>query len=192
MKKILLPESLVTIGNNSLSYIRKLEIPTFPRNLERINDYAFDGGNLFGDLILPRGLESLGRGAFQECFLSTIELNGPVAMTDRAFASNPNLKKISIPEGVTRIPASTCLSCYSLQKVELPSSITEIGGSAFSSIGALSCIYVKATTPPTLGSSAIPSVVEIQKIYVPAESVEAYKSATNWANYAEKIEAIPE
>lgn len=191
LKKILLPETLVTIGDYSLSYIRKLEIPTFPRKLERINDHAFDGGSLIGDLILPRGLESLGRGAFQECFLSTVELNGPVAMTDRVFASNPNLKKISIPEGVTRIPANACLSCYSLQKVELPSSITEIGNYAFNSIGALSVIYVKATTPPTLGSSAIPSVIEIQKIYVPAESVEAYKSATNWADYAEKIEAIP-
>lgn len=193
LKKILLPETLVTIGDYSLSYIRKLEIPTFPRNLARINEHAFDGTALAGELILPRSLEVLGRGAFQECLLSIVELKGPLDMEGRAFASNPNLKKISIPEGVTSIKDSTCLSCYSLQKVELPSSITEIGNAAFNTSGALSFLYVKATTPPTLGSSyALPAVIEIQKIYVPAESVEAYKSATNWANYAEKIEAIPE
>ena len=45
--------------------------------------------------------------------------------------------------------------------------------------------------PPSISSFAMGHIDKISKIYVPAESVEAYKTATNWSNYASKIEAIP-
>ncbi len=48
---------------------------------------------------------------------------------------------------------------------------------------------VNAVTPPKLGSDAIPTT--IQTIYVPANSVNAYKSAHKWSSYADKIKAIP-
>ena len=47
---------------------------------------------------------------------------------------------------------------------------------------------VKATTPPTLGYAVIPDVTTI---YVPSSSVNAYKSAKGWKDYASKIQAIP-
>jgi hypothetical protein len=34
-------------------------------------------------------------------------------------------------------------------------------------------------------------MAETFKIYVPEDSVDAYKTATNWTNYADKITAIP-
>ena len=51
-------------------------------------------------------------------------------------------------------------------------------------------IYVNATVPPTLGSLAIPSVSDMI-IYVPAESVNSYKGATGWIEFADKIQALP-
>ena len=50
---------------------------------------------------------------------------------------------------------------------------------------------IKATTPPTLDSTAF-SDSGIQTIYVPAASLDAYKSATNWSAFASKIKAIPQ
>ena len=45
---------------------------------------------------------------------------------------------------------------------------------------------VEATTPPTLGSAdAIPTATT--QIQVPMASVEAYKTATNWSNFADII-----
>lgn len=48
----------------------------------------------------------------------------------------------------------------------------------------LTKIYCKATTPPTLGSNAFDYTI----IYVPQASVEAYKSADGWSEYANRIE----
>jgi hypothetical protein len=43
-------------------------------------------------------------------------------------------------------------------------------------------------TPPSLGNNAIPST--IATIEVPAQSVNVYKSASGWSDYASKIVAI--
>jgi hypothetical protein len=52
----------------------------------------------------------------------------------------------------------------------------------------LTSITCKATTPPLLNvGNNISSVTEV---YVPAESVEAYKTATNWSYYGDKIQGI--
>ena len=60
-----------------------------------------------------------------------------------------------------------------------------IGNSAFELCTNLTDIYLKSTTPPTLGNiDAIPTTTII---HVPVGSGETYKSATNWSNHASKI-----
>ena len=55
----------------------------------------------------------------------------------------------------------------------------------------LTSVTLEATTPPTLGTTVFNGTHADLVIYVPAGSVEAYKSATNWSTYASKIQAIP-
>jgi len=66
--------------------------------------------------------------------------------------------------------------------------VTSIGVMAFTFCSGLASVTVNATTPPTLGSSAFNGTAAALKIYVPAESVDDYKTA--WSAYADKIEAI--
>ena len=68
--------------------------------------------------------------------------------------------------------------------------ITSIGNDAFENHNKLTSITCLATTPPTLGSSAFNNTNDCP-IYVPAESVEAYKAASGWSAYASRIQAIP-
>ena len=67
--------------------------------------------------------------------------------------------------------------------------MTLIGTYAFSGCSKLGSVTIYATTPPNLQNNGLPSAGNLD-IYVPAESVDAYKSATNWSNYAERIYAI--
>jgi hypothetical protein len=53
----------------------------------------------------------------------------------------------------------------------------------------LTSITCEAITPPELGSYNDLSTVTV--VYVPSESVEAYKNATNWSYYSDVIQAIP-
>ena len=52
----------------------------------------------------------------------------------------------------------------------------------------MTSVYCKAKTPPALESSLFGENPSDSKIYVPTESVDAYKAAEGWKNYADNIE----
>ena len=65
--------------------------------------------------------------------------------------------------------------------------VTTIGDYAFSYCSSLTSVYCEAVTPPAGGSSMFYGNASDRKIYVPMESVEAYKSASGWSNYKSYI-----
>lgn len=114
---------------------------------------------------------------------------GITKIPDWAFEYCHNLKKVNITEGVTTLGEYCFYLADGIEEVTLPSTITEISDRAFRLASGIKTFKILATTPPTIQSTTFDDLV--QTFYVPAESVEAYKTATNWANYADKIFAIP-
>ena len=72
----------------------------------------------------------------------------------------------------------------------IPNGVTTIEDYAFYQCSSLTSITVNATTPPTLGGENCFDNTNNCQIYVPAGSVNAYKTATNWSEYASRIQAI--
>lgn len=83
-------------------------------------------------------------------------------------------------------------SCKNLTFVKLKETITSIGNNAFNRCENLATVICYATTPPTLATSSFDYTNSVFKIYVPDDSVEAYKVATNWVNYASRIHPLSE
>lgn len=109
-----------------------------------------------------------------------------------AFSSCTALESAFVPEGVTLIGGSAFSGCTELTTVDLPSTLTRIEESVFYNDKKLTSITVRATTPPILNGSYIFNYVPAAaNIYVPAASVSAYKTANNWKNRADYIQAIP-
>lgn len=108
-----------------------------------------------------------------------------------AFNGCTSLREIAIPETLTVIDHGAFKGCSSLESITLPASMTTILYHAFRGCTALSSVTIKATTPPTLGANVFTDCSEDLKIYVPAASVDDYKAAINWSNYADKIVAQP-
>jgi len=100
-----------------------------------------------------------------------------------------NIEKVTLPEGTTTIGTKSFYNLSKLDEIVLPSSLTSIGDNAFNT-GASSVVFtIYATTPPTLsGSVPLGNVSQVSAINVPAEAVDAYKTA--WSTYAAKIQAI--
>ena len=109
---------------------------------------------------------------------------------ERAFFVCSSLESIDIPDSVTTIGSDAFSNCSGLTSVTIGSGVTSIDGGAFFYCPSLSSITVEATTPPTLGITAFVDTNNCP-IYVPAESVDAYKAGSRWYQYASRIQAIP-
>lgn len=95
---------------------------------------------------------------------------------------------ITVPEGITSIGATVFQYCSVLTVVNLPSTVISLGSMAFYRCPSMS-LTILATTPPTRSSGSF-TLPGSGTIYVPAESVDAYKAA--WSSEASRIQAIPE
>lgn len=109
----------------------------------------------------------------------------------------------NMPYSITTIGNRAFYNCgfSSEYPLVIPSGVTTIGDEAFAHnewylpTPTDNYILVYPTTPPTLGSNAISNTrteYGLPFIYVPSQSVNAYKTASGWSTYASKIEAMPQ
>ncbi len=139
---------------------------------------------------IPDSVTTIGMYAFMYCeSLTSVTIPDSVTtIGERAFAGCSSLTSVTIPDSVTTIGERAFGGCSSLTSVNIPDRVTTIGYGAFSYCTRLTSVYCKATTPPSLdGTSVFDNNGSGRKIYVPAGSVNAYKSAQYWRNNASCI-----
>ena len=93
----------------------------------------------------------------------------------------------TIPDHATEIKNGAFKHCELLSNVTIGNSVTSIGKSAFCGYSSLRSVYCKAKTPPSGGPYMFDNNAWNIKIYVPRNSVKAYKSAKYWKEYADDI-----
>lgn len=101
-------------------------------------------GQLATDLVIPDGVESIGRRTFAG-FNSLTSVTIPESVTqigDAAFIRCSNLTSIKIPKSVTSIGPRAFDSCENLSDISLPDSITDIPDYAFSRCNNLKSIKI--------------------------------------------------
>ena len=117
IKRLILPEGLLTIGESAFAWTRIGEI-NIPSTVSYIGKCAFQGTDIT-EVVLPRGIASVEESAFSYC---------------------DNLESVAIPSGVTRIDKAAFSHAKMLSSITLPDSVTEIGDFAFSECKALTSI----------------------------------------------------
>ena len=119
-------------------------------------------------------------------------LQGATSIGNYAFYYCSSLTSIEIPNGVTSIGNGAFRGCNNLINVKIPSSFTTFTGQFhFVECNKLVNCTIEAITPPIMDHGYSFNNLKNIVIYVPAESVDAYKSASGWSEYASKIQAIP-
>lgn len=145
---------------------------------------------------LSDNITDIGQGAFGYCrSLTTINIPFNITKIDSSvFCNCVGLKNVIFDENsmLTNINEDAFGYCFNLTNIEIPSGVVDINYGAFSECENLTSVTIKATTPPTLGLYVFDYCSKLTAIYVPAESVNAYKAASGWSEYAELIQAIPE
>lgn len=90
-------------------------------------------------------------------------------------------------EGILNIRAYAFYGCDHLESVTIPSSISNINDSAFDGCESLESLTMISEIPPIIGTNVFRNTSNELKIYVPDGSVDAYKEASGWSEYASKI-----
>ena len=149
---------------------------------------------------IPEGVTSIGQNAFRGCSgLTAINIpNSVTSISAGAFYGCAALTSITIPDNVTSDLDQWFHTCNAITTVVLGSGITRIKAYAFRGDLALRSLTVKAVTPPVCENNALEQSAVVGyynnycDIYVPAGSVDAYKTADGWSAAATRIQAIPE
>ena len=135
---------------------------TIPNSVKNIGGYAFSGNISLTSITIPNSVTSIGESAFANC---------------------SKLISISIPSSVTNIGGYAFTQCSSLTSVTIPNSVTSIGENAFYNCSYLTSINCEAIIPPVCNRECFIYVNKSIPVYVPANSINAYKDADEWMNF---------
>ena len=208
-----LPNGVITIGNRTFEDCRSVTSVIIPNTVKTIGGCAFTNCTGLTSITIPDSVTSIGGSAFSLCrnLKNVILGNGITAISESVFSECSGLTSVNIPSGVTNIDKRSFFHCTGLTSITIPDRVTSIGGMAFYDCGLTSVIIphnvtsignkafyycnltsaiIYATTPPALGGWAFDGTNNCP-IYVPAESVDAYKNASGWSEYKYRIAAIP-
>jgi len=161
--------AVTTIGDSAFLACTKLNY-SIPSTVTSIGEGAFAGCDAITSVVIPSGVTELKINTFKECEgITSVNLGNVQTLGKWVFRG-----------------------CTSLQSITIPATVTTLGDYVFEGCTSLSSITVFATTPPTAtaGSEIFKNTSSSKIIYVPAESVEAYKAASGWSSYASRIQAI--
>lgn len=125
------------------------------------------------------------------CVIQNLNINSNYDTYHPLFENKRGtIKNVTYGNDVTVIGENVFSGRTELSSVVIGSSVTIIRDKAFDGCRGLTSITVHSVTTPTLGYGVFDGTNNCP-IYVPPESVDAYKAASKWSNYASRIQAIP-
>lgn len=192
---VVLPNSLLYIGEKAFGYCRKLTSVTFGNSIEVIDKDAFGNDIKLTEIILPNSIKEIGWGAFQKCTnVKKVSLGKSLKRIGGQAFEYSNITEVVIPDSVTFIGQYAFYSCSNLKRVVIGSSVSKMYWGVFLSDKYIDEVTCKAQTPPEIVVSGNLNTFDCYTratLYVPQESVAAYKSAFEWKRFTH-IQAIPD
>ncbi|MGN0748729.1 MAG: leucine-rich repeat protein [Christensenellales bacterium] len=169
LKSITIPNSVTWIGDSTFYGCTGLTSITIPESVTNIHDFAFKGCTGLTSITIPNSVTYFGQNVFSDTYLFNNANDGDLIYVSRADGKRWLLGYKTTFDG----------------NLIILDDVIGIASAAFSGCPSLT-ITLESTTPPMLGTLVIPATTVI---YVPNSSLETYKTATGWSDYASNIHA---
>ena len=192
LTSITIPDSVTSIEGSAFNRCTGLSNITIPNSVTSIGDSAFSSCTNLTSITIPESVNSIGNNTFSGCTsLTSITIPDNVTIIGAsAFRDCTSLSSITIPDNVTSIGSYAFWHCTNLTNITIPESVKNIGNNTFHDCTSLTSVIVLPEIPPFLGGKNSFYNTNDCPIYVLAESVDAYKTAEGWSDYADRIHAI--
>lgn len=215
LKSLTIENGVEVIEEHAFEGCSELGEVIIPESVTMIEEYAFSN-NVQANLVLPEKFyihynapeqifvpytydytgsatylirHNFADGKGSACF------NAPLAAIGHNFFSGrTTLTGVTIPESVTMIGERAFYNCTAIQEIVIPEGVEKIIDRAFENCSSLSKVTLLSTVPPTISTPysnyhLFDYTASNLKIYVPAESIEVYRTAAGWSTYSDRITA---
>lgn len=197
VEEVLLPATLTEIGAQAFLNTSQLKQIEIPENVRTIGVEAFRESNIT-TVKLPNGVTNMEQRAFYYCSeLAEVTTYGTVLNDDSnamihsyCLSGCPKLTRFEIPQSIRILGQGLLGGNKKVTQLTIPASVTQIDFSAFNNTG-IKEVRVEGVAPAQVFERVwygFPD--DITVICVPAESVEKYKTAAGWKDYASKIQPL--
>ena len=182
-------------------------------NLTSINDFTFSWCGSLEEILIPDSVYIIGGSCFGGTKWLSDQENGLVyigkvlltykgemekntsiivdsdikGLASNAFVNQKHLVSVELPDTLKRIGAGAFSDVSEISKIIVPETIESIGIVAFRRCSRLTEFRSLSTTPFILDSVTVFQNSQDVDIFVPDESVNSYKTATNWSVMESRI-----
>lgn len=167
LASIKIPSTVKYIGEGALLWTGLTSV-TIPSKVKSIGNRAFESCELLKSVTIGKGVTSIGANAFDDCIaLTAVRISdlaawcninfqlpennwdyysNPLVKAHHLYLNGTKIKKLEIPEGITRIKDGAFFGGEDFTTLTLPSSVSAIGENAFADCGFTSITIPNSVT----------------------------------------------
>ncbi len=195
-----IPASCTSIGINPFAgctALKEIVVDDNNPNYSSADGVLYDKGKTTligwptaeGEIDIMPSVTTIGEEAFGwSGALTSVSMPSVTTIGYGAFSSCDGLTSVSMPS-VTTIGEEAFRYCSSLTSIDIPASVTTLGNSAFGDCNGLTSVYCHWVEPLECDPWFTDEVLENAILFVPRETVDAYRSVKPWSDFANIVEA---
>ena len=167
IKRIIIGDSVTTIGQDAFRDCSSLTSVTIPNSVTTIRWSAFSGCSVLTSVTIPNSVTTISSGAFSGCSaLTSVTIpNSVTTIGWKAFSNCSRLTSVTISNSVTEIGGGAFYRCSSLTSVTIPNSVIKIGEGAFKTCSALTSVTIPNSVT-TIEEEAFRDCTNLQKVNI--------------------------
>ena len=191
-----IPNSVTTIGDLAFHACSGLTSVTIPNSVTSLGERPFSNCSGLASIVIEEGNSKYDSRNNCNAIIetatnillfgikNTIIPDDVISIGPKAFNGCKGLTSLTIPNSVTSIGVQAFNSCSDLTSVIIPNSVTTIGQYAFVYCSSLTSVKCFAEDVPSTNVYAfLYSNSQNATLYVPAGSIDAYKTTAPWSGF---------